>query len=358
VSGPWHGVDGVPVRPGRAGVVQSGVGAGAPGKATRLWSTRLWSQRVWRPAWPVDVHLALASLQRGASDPAYRREPDGTVWRATRTPQGPVLLRLAAHPSAGEVAADAWGPGAEWALDGVPALLGADDDPSGFRPLPTHPRLLQAWQARPHWRVPRTRAVFEALVTAVLEQRVTGLESRRSWRVLVCGYGEPAPGPGRDVSSPALGMRVPPSPREWAAIPSWDWLRAGVEESRHRVVVAAAAVAGRLEGTADLTGEPAAALLRRVPGVGVWTAAEVRQRAHGDPDAFSWSDYHVAANVSWALTGQVLDDVGCAQVIQPYRGHRYRVQRLLELAGVVRPRRGPRIALPKHLPGSPGTPGR
>lgn len=311
-------------------------------------------RRVWRPAWPVDVHLILASVQRGAADPAYRREPDGTVWRATRTPDGPVLLRLATRPSAGEVVADAWGPGADWALDGVPALLGADDDPSGFRPLQQHPRLVEAWLARPHWRVPRTRAVFESLVTAVLEQRVTGMESRRSWRVLVRGYGEPAPGPGRDVSSPALGMRVPPGPREWAAIPSWDWLRAGVEESRHRVIVAAAAVAGRLEAGAGLVGEPAAALLRRVPGVGVWTAAEVRQRAHGDCDAFSWGDYHVAANVSWALAGQVLDDAGCAEVVEPYRGHRYRVQRLLELAGVARPRRGPRMSLPRHLPGMPG----
>jgi 3-methyladenine DNA glycosylase/8-oxoguanine DNA glycosylase len=310
-------------------------------------------RRVWRPVRPVDVHLILSSLQRGTADPTYRREADGTVWRATRTPDGPVLLRLATRPAAGEVLADAWGPGADWALDGVPTLLGADDDADGFRPLPVHPRLVDAWRARPHWRVVRTRAVFEALVTAVLEQRVTGLESRRSWRVLVTGYGEPAPGPGRDVSSPALGMRVPPSPPEWAAVPSWDWLRAGVEESRNRVIVAAAAVAGRLEATVDLPGERAAALLRTVPGVGVWTAAEVRQRAHGDPDAFSWSDFHVAGDVSWALTGRVLDDAGCAEVVEPYRGHRYRVQRLLELAGVGRPRRGPRMTLPGHLPGPP-----
>ena len=307
-------------------------------------------RRVWRSERPIDVHLILASLQRGGADPAYRREPDGTVWRATRTPDGVVLLRLATRPSSGDVVADAWGAGAQWALDGVPDLLGERDDPAGFRPAPQHPCLVEAWRARPFWRVPRTRAVFEALVAAVLEQRVTGLESRRSWRVLVCGYGEPAPGPGRDVSSPALGMRVPPSPREWAMIPAWEWLRAGVEESRRRVIVAAAAAAGRLEATADLTGEPAAGLLRGIPGVGVWTAAEIRQRAHGDADAFSWSDFHVAANVSWALTGEVLDDVGCADVIEQYRGHRYRVQRLLELAGVTRPRRGPRMALPTHLP--------
>lgn len=318
-------------------------------------------RRRWRPGRPVDVPLTLAALQHGTSDPCYRREADGTVWRATRTPDGPVLLRLAGRPADGEVVADAWGAGAERALDAVPDLLGDGDDPASFRPDPGHPRLVAAWRARPDWRVPRTGAVFEAVVPAVLEQRVTGLESRRSWRLLVGAYGEPAPGPGRDVSSPALGMRVPPAPHEWAAIPSWEWLQAGVEESRRRVVVAATGVAARLEATADLRGESAARLLRVVPGIGVWTAAEVRQRAHGDADAFSWSDFHAAADVSWALTGRVLDDAGCAEVIEPYRGHRYRVQRLLELAGVARPRRGPRVTLPSHLPGGrlrPSTSGR
>ena len=28
----------------------------------------------------------------------------------------------------------AWGPGAAWMLDGLPDLLGAADDPEGFRP--------------------------------------------------------------------------------------------------------------------------------------------------------------------------------------------------------------------------------
>ena len=308
------------------------------------------ARRVWRPAGPVPIAAVLGSLQRGGGDPALRRQPDGVLWRATGTPLGPVLLRLCSVPGDGSVQADAWGPGADWALAGVPELLGQRDDPTGFDPAAEHPRLQAAWRARRAWRVPRSRAVFEALVGAVLEQRVTGLEARRSWRSLLLRYGEPAPGPAGDPSAFAHGMRVPPAPAQWAAIPSWEWLRAGVEESRSRVVLAAAAVAGRLEATVDLPGETAARVLRTIPGIGVWTAAEVRQRAHGDPDAFSWSDYHVSKNVSWALTGRVLDDAGCAELIERYRGHRYRVQRLLELDGAARPRRGPRMTLPTHLP--------
>lgn len=305
--------------------------------------------RSWRPGRPLDLSATLSSLRRGGGDPAFRREPDGTHWRATRTPEGVALLRLRPVTSEARVDATAWGPGAPWALDGVPELLGERDD-DGFEPRPEHPVLVQAWRARRGWRVPRSRSVFECLAATALEQVVTGLEARRSWRLLLNRYGEPAPGPAADPDSPAAGMMAPPAPATWARIPTWEWLRAGVEQRRSRVVVVAARQAGGLERTLDLPGDRVEAALRSLPGVGVWTAAEVRQRAHGDADAFSWADYHVSRNVSWALTGEVLDDDGCAEVIECYRGHRYRVQRLLEMAGATRPRRAPRMTLPAHTP--------
>ncbi len=328
---------------------------GALGEDVPVTSPR---SRTWRPAAPVSVRATLSSLRRGGGDPCHRVQPDGVLWRATRTPDGPVLLRLEALPADGVVRTHVWGPGGDWALDGVPDLLGQRDEPSGFTPSPDHPRLVAAWRARRTWRVTRSRAVFEALAAAALEQRVTGGEAHAAWRGLVNRFGEVAPGPAGIEGTYAHRMHVPPSPRDWLAIPTWEWLRVGVEEARRRVVVAAARVAGRLEQTLDLDGEDCgervAAALRVVPGVGVWTAAEVRQRAHGDADAFSWSDFHVARNVSWALTGKVLDDVGCAEVIERYRGHRYRVQRLLEMDGASRPRVAPRMTLPTHLPRVPG----
>lgn len=315
--------------------------------------------RTWRPGRPVALRATLAALRRGGGDPCFRAEgaarPDGAdgVWRATRTPEGPALLGLRAVPAAGEIRAHAWGPGAERVLDGVPELLGERDDPTGFAPRPEHPLLQRAWTARPGWRVGRSRAVFEALVAAALEQRVTGREARDAWHRLVLEFGDPAPGPGglpRDSGHPAAGMRVMPTPAVWRQVPQHAWLRAGVDVARRRVVLAAAEVAPRLEETVDLAPEEADRRLRALRGVGVWTSAEVRQRALGDADAFSWHDYHVAGHVSWALTGEVLDDAGCAAVIEPYRGHRYRVQRLLELQGIAPPRRGPRRAPPTHLP--------
>jgi 3-methyladenine DNA glycosylase/8-oxoguanine DNA glycosylase len=290
----------------------------------------------------VDPQLVLSGLRRGGGDPTYRFEPaTRTVWRATRTPDGPVSLRLT--PCGGEVEAEAWGPGAGWAIDGVPELLGGADSLDGFEPLPEHLPLVRAARLFAAYRVPRTRAVFEATAAAGIEQVVTGKEAFRAWRLLVRRYGEPAPGPS--------GLQVPPAPEQWRLIPSWQWLRAGVEGRRSRVVITAAIRASALERTLGLDDmAEVERRLRSLQGVGIWTAAEVRQRAHGDADAFSFNDYHVSRNVSYALTGEELDDDGCAELIEPYRGHRFRVQRLLELAGVGHPRYGPRMSLPTHTP--------
>ncbi|GAA4989268.1 DNA-3-methyladenine glycosylase 2 family protein [Kineococcus glutinatus] len=302
----------------------------------------------WRPGRPVDVPLHLSALRRGGSDPTFAAA-GGVVWRATRTPEGPATLRVVAVPADGEVEAAAWGPGADWALAGVPDLLGAaDTDADDFRPLPEHPVLVEAWRRHRHWRLPRSRAVFECLSASALEQVVSTREAFASWRWLVRRYGEPAPGPAN--------LFVPPTPEQWRRIPSWAWLQAGVELRRRRVTIAAAPCAAALERTLDVAPAVADRALRSLPGVGVWTSAEVRARAHGHADAFSFGDLHVPGEVSFALTGRVLDDAGCAEAIECYRGHRYRVQRLVMLSGSRRPRTAPRMALPTHTP-SRTTPG-
>jgi 3-methyladenine DNA glycosylase/8-oxoguanine DNA glycosylase len=284
--------------------------------------------RTRRPPLPVDVRLTLSPHRRGAGDPAFAVTPDGAVWRASMTPDGPGTLRVLARED--EIEAEAWGPGASWLLDGVPDLLGAADDPASFRP--EHEILRRAALRLGHLRIGRSRNVFEALVPAVLEQKVVGKEAWRAWRYLVRRFGEPAPGP--------LDLRVPPAPRTWVTIPSWEWHKSGIEAVRARTIIGAARVASRLE--VDDTQE-ADRRLRSLSGVGVWTSAEVRQRALGDPDAVSVGDYHIPGIVGWALSGRKVDDAGMLELLAPYAGHRYRVTRLLELSGAAPPRRGPRM---------------
>ena len=212
--------------------------------------------------------------------------------------------------------------------------------------------LVEAQRRYGHYRVGRTEAVYEALAPACLEQVVTGKEAFRAWRLLVSEYGEVAPGPAADPASAAYEMRVPPRPEIWARVPSWKFLAAGVEERRSRTLVSTAGRAAALERTLGRSHAEADRALRSLPGVGPWTSAEVRQRAHGDADAWSVGDYHVGKNISYALTGEPLDDAATTELLEPYRGHRFRVQTLLALMGGVarRPRHAPRMTLPTHTP--------
>jgi 3-methyladenine DNA glycosylase/8-oxoguanine DNA glycosylase len=295
--------------------------------------------RRWRPGWEIDLAAVLAPLRHGGSDPTHRRDRTGAVWRTSRTPDGPATTALRLDRSAGVVEATAWGPGADWSLVALPDLLGGSDDPAGFEPR--HPVLREVHRRHAGWRVPRSRRVLESLVPAVIEQKVTGKEAFRAFRDLVRRFGEPAPGP---VAHLAGGLFVQPSPRDWARIPSWDWHRAGVDLSRSRAVVTAAGSAGRLEQLVDVDRTTAATRLQSLPGVGIWTAAETAQRSLGDADAVSVGDYHLASAVGVALVGAPVDDDAMLELLEPYRGHRYRVQRLVELSGLAPARRGPRFA--------------
>ena len=296
---------------------------------------------------PVLLGPTFGQLRRGAGDPTHRRMGD-IFLRATRAPTGPALVKIVGRGA--EVSARAWGEGAEWALDQLPRLVGEADDPAGFEPRPEHHPLVAAHRAYGHFRVGRTEAVFEALAPACIEQVVTGKEAFRAWRLLVREFGEPAPGPATDPDSAAYGMFLPPTPEAWSKVPSWRFLAAGVEQRRSRTLVRTAVRAAALERTLTSSYAAADQALQSFPGLGAWTSAEVRQRAHGDPDAWSIGDYHVGRDISYALTGEALDDDACTEILEPYRGHRFRVQSLLAMTAHRRPRRAPRMTLPTHTP--------
>ena len=296
-------------------------------------------RREWQAPFPLDVRLTLSPHRRGGRDPAYRVDPAGAVWRTSLTPDGPGTLRIISRSTdPGQlVTAHAWGPGAAWLLDTLPAQLGAHDDLSGFN---VHHAVVGELVLRySGLRVGRTGRLFEALVPAVLEQKVVGVEAHRAWRILLGKFGTPAPGPA------PRGMRVVPPPRVWARIPSWDWHLAGVEGVRARTIITAADVASHLEQALDLDPAEADRTLRSLPGIGPWTSAEIRQRAAGDPDAVSVGDYHLPKTVGWTLAGRITDDDGMLELLAPYVGHRYRVSRLIELGGTAPSRRGPRMSV-------------
>lgn len=303
--------------------------------------------QTWRFGRPVSLGRMLLGRRRGPGDPTYRL--DGAAhWRGIRTPDGPATLALRGPGGPGDlgdpggtVHGEAWGPGARWALASVPGLLGEDDDPAAF--TTEHPVLTAALRRVGEVRLGRSGLVMESLVPAVIEQKVTGQEAFAGFRRLVRRFGERAPGPHPE-------LWVQPDAATIRAVPSWEWLQLHVDPARSRALVTAARVADSLERTVGLPGDEVERRLTSLPGIGVWTAAEVRQRAHGDPDAVSFGDYHVAKEIGWAVERRDWDDARLAEFLEPFRPHRGRVATLLLLAGPRRPRRGPRMSPRTHLP--------
>ncbi|MES2210015.1 MAG: DNA-3-methyladenine glycosylase 2 family protein [Chloroflexota bacterium] len=294
---------------------------------------------------PLNLPSVVGLHFRGRGDPTGRVSSRSLV-RATRTPDGPATLLAELHEA--RVEAEAWGPGADHALETLPAFLGLDDDPTGFDPR-LHRVVADLAHRRPYLRIGWTGAIFESLLPAILEQKVTGGEAVTAFRGLIAGHGEPAPGP----IAATHRLRLQPSPEVLAALPYFAFHPLGVEQRRADLIRRAARDATRLErlatlpGTRREVGVAAAAMLQAVPGIGVWTAAEVTLRALGDPDAVSINDFHLKNLVSYALAGEPRGtDERMLELLEPWRGHRARVVRLLELNGIAAPRYGPRYAAP------------
>ena len=306
-------------------------------------------ERRFTPSFPVDLRLTLGIHRRGPGDPTIRFARDGSTWRATRTPEGPATLRLV--PGGDGIRAQAWGPGASWALDQAPELVGSDDDPGDLAGLVSvHPLLVSLLARYNAIRIGRTRRVLEALVPAIVEQKVTGDEARTAFVALVRRHGEPAPGPWDGDPGP-VPMRLPPSAEALAGLPGYAYHPLGLERRRADAIRFAAARSVRLEECAQLPLADAYARLRALPLVGPWTAAEVGLRAFGDPDAVSVGDFHLGRAVCWALAGELHgSDERMLELLAPFAGQRARVIRLIETAGIHAPRRGPRMA-PRSIAG-------
>jgi 3-methyladenine DNA glycosylase/8-oxoguanine DNA glycosylase len=285
-----------------------------------------------RPAGPLDLRRTLGPLRRGVDDPTMRLEAT-RAWRATRTPLGAASESL--ELTRDGLLVRAWGPGAPWLIEHASRLVGLDDAPGDVSL--DHPVLRRLAASLPGLRIGRTDAVLEALVPAVLEQKVTGTQARRGFRGLVGAFGERAPGP--------LGLRLPPAPEVLARTPYYAFHPFEIEQHRADIVRRVARQAERLEAIVGLPLPDAYARLRAVPGVGAWTAAEVGARALGDPDAVSVGDFHLPHQVCWVLAGEPRGtDERMLELLEPYRGQRGRVIRLIEASGMRPPARGPRLA--------------
>ena len=300
--------------------------------------------RSWRLTRPLDLRATLGPLSRGGYDRTVFVRSGAELWRATRTPLGPATERIGVNGET--VTVEAWGEGSDWLLEHAPELLGEHDDDGG---LVAHHELVTHLRRRfPGLRIGRTLAVFEALLPTVLEQKVTGREARQSYGALLRHWAEPAPGPAPPGARP---LWLPPHPKVVTDTPSHVFHAHNVERKRSDTIRRAASYAHRLEeAAATAIGEGASNALSRklltLTGVGPWSVAEVAAAAIGDADAVSVGDYHLKNTVSWNLAGEARGtDERMIELLEPYRPHRGRVVRLIELGGRAAPAYGPRMTI-------------
>ncbi|MDO5617450.1 DNA-3-methyladenine glycosylase family protein [Kocuria sp.] len=301
----------------------------------------------WSPSSPVNLRATMRGLTRGSSHPTARITADDAVWVTTRCDGHPVTARFSRCGSGPalwqDIQVHAWGTTAELFLAEAPAWTGERDDWQGFMESPawsTLPDVLQrARREHPGVRLISTGRLVDTLVNTVLEQRVTGGEAVRAQRWLSRAHGQPAPGPAPD------GMRVFPDAPAIRQIPSWAWHSAGVDAARAQTVQAVVVRAAAIQRWDSAPLGPALhRALGSIPGIGPWTVAETLQLTHGDPDSVSVFDYHVAHHVTEFFDGHRGDDARMLELLEPWRGHRQRVVRLIGASGHRAQPKGPRLS--------------
>ena len=266
----------------------------------------------------------------GGRDPTCRFDPHG-FWRTFRTPEGPATLNLKSAP--GQVQAVAYGPGADWALERVPHIIGLSDRPCGFE----ESELLRKLTRRlPGLRIGGAATVMEVLLPIILQQRVTYMEACRSYQRLVRRYSDPAPG--------ERGLFLPPDPKFFSKIPYHVFRQYEVDQKRWAAFKYVCQSARRFEEMLHMSFEDAHRRMCAVPGVGPWTAGFVLHLALGDPDAVPIGDLHIPNTVAYALAGEPrATDERMLELLEPYRGQRGRVIKLLNASGMRAPRYGPKL---------------
>jgi len=281
---------------------------------------------------PYDLRLSTSVLRRGGGNPTCKLSA-GALERATRTPTG-VAVMTARQTGRSTVVVEASGDGAEWVVENAATILGAGDDNSTFVAHHGVIRNLHALHRGLH--ILRTMNVFETLVLTVIEQKVVSADAHQAYRRLVKRFGE---------RLPESELFFPPSPQTLVEMSYSDYHECGLERRRAEIIRYAAKRAKRIDECATLTLDQTYERLGSLPGIGPWSCAGIAAVALGDADAVLVGDFHLSHTVGWGLAGEPrADDARMLELLEPYRGHRGRVTRYLQLGGVTAPRRGPRMA--------------
>ncbi len=282
---------------------------------------------------PAEYNLrhTMIGHRMGSYDPAFHVD-DHAAHLALRTPEGPVGLAIDQHDK--EVEVRAWGSGAAWVTRRLEGFLGFQDSPEKFQPADRVVKSLVRRFAGMH--LPRLPRVFDRVVQVILLQRVSWRDGIAAWKRLVQHLGEEAPGPGH--------LTLPPSPKTLASTPYYELVSCGVPHRQARTIQQVAFHTRRIEEAAEQGEETFTKILSAIPGIGPWTIGYLRGSALADADAILPGDFNLPHSVAWVLAGEErADEERMLELLEPYRGHRFRVIRFIWMNAAKPPRRGPRL---------------
>ncbi len=266
----------------------------------------------------------------------WRRFDETGAWYARRTPEGVATVRITHHGD--HLRAEAWGDGGALLLDDVPDLVGLND--TGFEGVPMEHAIVRELAKRmPGYRIGHTKDLYAQTIAVAVAQKVTGKNSKDALRAIAYKWGERAPGPRDDLI-------VLPEPRVLARQPYYDFHPLNVERHRADLLKRIASHARALQRAEKMSHADAYAHLLKFRGIGPWTAGVVMGAALGDPDAVPVGDYHLPNVIAFNLAGEPrADDDRMLELLEPYRGHRGRIVRMIKSGGNAPPKWGPRSSV-------------
>lgn len=286
---------------------------------------------------PMPFHLGRTAwlFGMGRFDPTINLADD-SIQVAMQTPEGGVTI-AATHfrnraSDSSILRVECYGDGNKWIAERVPSLFGFEDQLDQFQPTGKLGQLAKQLSGA---RLPKLPVVFHRLVQIVLQQLVSWSDALHGWKTIVQRYGEDAPGP--------FPLRLPPTADRLSKLAYFDLVECGVLPRQARIILHLAKEANRIERLASKGPDDVSKVLLAIPGIGSWTVEHLLGTSLGVADAVLIGDYGLPHTVAWFFNEQARsNDDEMLQLLEPYRGDRFRVINLLWQSGINAPRRGPK----------------
>ncbi len=276
---------------------------------------------------PIDALRTFALQRFGSYDPTATFDRN-TLRKAFSTPRGLCVVSIAKTTTG--ISIEAAGADEEAVLADLLDAFRADDGYATF--APEHPLLAKLHRTVGGLRLVRVPWRFDTAACTILQQRVTVREALQQWRRIAMRYGERAG-----------DLHVFPSAERVARMESWRFEELGVDPKRTRALHALAFEAHRRNLFAETNVARVRKVMMSIRGIGPWTTESTLGFGYGDPDALPLADLHIPHLVCWALAREKHEtgeraDARMVELLEPYRGQRFRAMRLLMAAGISVPR--------------------